>query len=316
MIRPFRNAGLLCAALVCLVLFGGLASSQAQVQVDIAMKRSLFIVYEPILVTVTITNLSGKELLLVDNPQHTWFGFQVETLDGRPLPPVGGTYLNEPIALGSGQKISRTVNLTPLFPIGEFGSYRIKANVFVAESNRYFSSPSLNIEITDGKVLWNKTVGVPEGEPGAGSTRTISLLAHRLPQSNYLYLRIEDKPNGVIYCTHQLGRFLSFGEPDILLDQANQIHILQNSAPKTFIYTKVGLNGKVLGQKTYNEFSTRPGLRRVVDGSVAIVGGQVYDPVAAEAERQKISSIGDRPVPLPGASPTPKEKRPDNLLSE
>lgn len=298
-------------AILCAVL-----TARAQVQVDISLKRNLFIAYEPVLVTVTITNLSGNELTLADSGQNKWFGFALETLDGRPLPPMNGDYSNEPVELGPQQKISRTVNLAPLFPINEFGGYRVKANVYSQQSNRFFNSPSLNFDVTDGRVLWQKTVGVPDGSPGGGSTRTITLLSHRLPQSTQLYLRIEDKTAGIVYCTHQLGRFLTFGNPNILLDTQNRVHVLQNVAPKTFVYSKIGLNGEVLDRKSYNEFSTRPALRRGSDGSVLVVGGQAYDPNAPPPE-QALPTMQDRPVPLPGtqAKPTPEDKRPENLLS-
>ncbi|MFZ4774732.1 MAG: hypothetical protein ACOYM3_05175 [Terrimicrobiaceae bacterium] len=292
-------------------------SANAQVQVDISLKRNLYIVYEPILVTVTITNLTGNELTLMDSGLNKWFGFQVETLDGRPIAAVDARYTNAPVELGPQQKISRTVNLTPLFPISEFGGYRVKANVFSEQTNRFFNSPALSFEVTEGRVMWEKTVGVPDGAPGAGTTRSISLLSHRLPQSTQLYVRIEDKQAGIVYCTHQLGRFLSFGKPDVLLDSQNKVHILQNVAPKAFVYSKIGLNGEVLERKSYNEFSTRPALRRGSDGSVLIVGGQAFDPNAPVPE-QALPAMHDRPVDLP--SPQKKEKpedpRPKNLLSQ
>jgi len=302
--------------LVLTALVAATLSAHAQIQVDIALKRNLYVIYEPILATVTITNLTGGELSLADSGPNKWFGLQVETMDGRPIPPVGGDYTNAPLELGPQQKISRTVNLTPLFPISEFGGYRARATVYTQQGNRFFTSPSLNFEITDGRPMWQKTVGVPDGAPGAGTSRTITLLSHRLPQSTQLYLRIEDKQAGKIYCTHQLGRFLTFGSPNVMLDVRNQIHILQNSAPKTFIYSKIGLNGEVIERKSFNEFSTRPALRRGSDGSVLVVGGQPYDPTAPQPE-QSLPSLNDRPVDLPGAKPTPPpdEKRPENLLS-
>ncbi|TSA29230.1 MAG: hypothetical protein D4R65_15520 [Verrucomicrobiaceae bacterium] len=301
---------------VLTALVAATLSAHAQVQVDIALKRNLYIIYEPILATVTITNMTGSELSLADSGQNKWFGLQVETMDGRPIPPLGGDYTNAPLELGPQQKISRTVNLTPLFPISEFGGYRARATVYTQQRNRFFTSPSLNFEITDGRPMWQKTVGVPDGAPGAGTSRTITLLSHRLPQSTQLYLRIEDKQAGKIYCTHQLGRFLTFGSPNVMLDRLNNIHVLQNSAPKTFIYSKIGLNGEVLERKSFNEFSTRPALRRGSDGSVLVVGGQAYDPTAPPPE-QSLPSLNDRPVDLPGAKqkPTPDDKRPENLLS-
>ena len=307
---PFFLAALLLAGL----------TANAQVQVDISMKRNLYIAYEPILATVTITNLSGNELTLADSGNNKWFGLQLETLDGRPLPPVNGEYTNPPVELGPQQKISRTVNLTPLFPVSEFGGYRLKANVYSQANNRFFASPSLNFEVTDGQVLWQKAVGVPDGSPGAGSTRTITLLSHRLSQSTQLYIRIEDKQAGIVYCTHQLGRFLTFGNPNVLLDRQNRVHILQNAAPKAFFYSKIGLNGEVMDRKSYNEFSSRPELRRGSDGSVVVVGGKAYDSNAQPSE-QSLPAMHDRPVALPGpntkskSSPTPEDRPPDHLLT-
>ena len=304
-------AGILLAAL----------TASAQVQVDISMKRTLYIVYEPILVTVTITNLSGNELTLADSGHNKWFGLQLETLDGRPIPPSNGDYSNQPVELGPQQKISRTVNLTPIFPVSEFGGYRLKASVFLQQTNRFLTSPALNFEVTDGHVLWQKAVGVPDGSPGAGTTRTITLLSHRLSQSTQLYVRIEDKQAGIVYCTHQLGKFLTFGNPSILLDTQNRVHILQNAAPKAYVYSKIGLNGEVMERKSYNEFSSRPELRRGSDGSVVVVGGQAYDSNAPLPE-ESLPSMSDRPVPLPAPTPkgtkptpTPEDRPPEHLLT-
>jgi hypothetical protein len=299
-----------------LLLLAGTLAAHAQMQVDISLKRNLYIRYEPILVTVTITNMTGAELSLSDSGAHKWFGLQVETLDGRPIPPSGGDYLNQPLELGPQQKITRTVNLTPIFPISEFGSYRVQAAVFSQQTNRFFTSPALNFEITEGRLLWQKTVGVPDRSPGTGTSRTVTLLSHRLPQSTYLYIRIEDPHAGTVFCTHQLGRFLTFGSPNVMLDRLNNVHILQNIAPKSYVYSKIGLNGEVLDRKAYNEFSTRPALRRGSDGSVLVVGGQAYDPSAPPPE-ESLPSLSDRPVALPGAQKKPKsdDKRPENLLS-
>ncbi len=314
MIQRFSAARI--ASITSFMLLAFALAARAQVQVDISLKRSLYILFEPILVTVTVTNLTGGELSLADSGSNKWFGLQVETADGRPIPPGGGEYVNPPVELGPQQKITRTVNITPIFPLGEFGSFRLKATVFSHQTNRFFNSPSLNFEITEGRVMWQKTVGVPDGSPGAGTLRTISLLSHRLPMSTYLYLRIQDPQAGTVFCTHQLGRFLTFGKPNVLLDEKNRVHILQNVAPKAFVYSAVGLNGEVLDRKSYNEFSSRPALRRGSDGSVVVVGGQAFDPNAPPPE-QTLPSIADRPVDIPGLrkAPKPDEKRPENLLS-
>ncbi len=314
--REAHSASLRLVVLA-LALFGFIHCGSAQLQVDIKLKRTLYVSYEPILITVSMTNLSGNPLPLSDANDNHWFGFQVETLDGRPIAPRSLNYTNESLVLEAGQKLSRTVNLTPLFPIGEFGGYRIRAAIYAATLKRFFNSPALNIEITDGRPVFQKIVGVPDGMPGAGETREITAMTHRLPNSTQLYLRIENKKGGTVFCTHRLGRLVSYGTPEIILDQKNQVHILQNAAPKSFLYSHIGLNGEVLQRKTYSQIVKRPILREGPNGKIQVIGAQEIDPAAAAA-KPAVPSLSDRPVALPdSATDAPvDEKRPNQILAE
>ena len=283
----------------------------AQILVDLSIKRSMYIAYEPLLATVRISNLSGNPLLLADVEGKKWFGFQVETLDGRPIPPSNPDYEIDPIKVGPGESLTRTINLVQLYPITDFGSYRIRASVYSAELSNYFSSPPLTIEITEGRLLWQQIVGVPARDGIRGGSRTISLLSHRLTERTDLYLRIADKDAGIVYCTHRLGDYISYGKPDIMLDASNIIHVLQNNIPHEFIYTKVGLDGKILAQLSYNAPKSRPQLKRFEDGTISVVGGSLFDPKATPTPGI-IPNLSDRPVPLPTPEqPNPTTKKGD-----
>jgi hypothetical protein len=85
---------------------------------------------------VTINNLSGRPLLLENSDHHRWFGFNIESADGRIIPPINADYALAAAAVGPGEKLTRSVNLTPLFPLHEFGLYRVKASVYVADFAR------------------------------------------------------------------------------------------------------------------------------------------------------------------------------------
>lgn len=296
---------LLLTLLVSLFLLG---EGKAQLVVDLSIKRNLYIAYEPLLATVRITNLSGNQLLLADTEGKKWFGFQIQTLDGRPVPPNDPNYEIPPVQVGPGESITRTINLTQLYPITDFGSYRIRASVHAAELDGYFSSPPLTVEITEGRLIWQQTVGVP-GSEGGGETRVISLLSYRLPERTDLYLRIEDKASGIVYCTHRLGDYIAYGKPEIMLDSGNVVHVLQNNIPRQFVYSKVGLDGKILDRVSLNAPKDRPVLRRNADGSVQVFGGIPFDPRATPTPTQ-IPKLSERPVamptPAPAATPTPK----------
>lgn len=284
-----------------LLLAGAAEEAAAQVRVDIAFKRKLYVMYEPLIATVTINNLSGRPLLLQNSDHHRWFGFNIESADGRLVPPINADYALAAAAVGPGEKLTRSVNLTPLFPLHEFGLYRVKATIYVAAFGRYFSSPSLAVEITDGRPIWQEVVGVP-GTGGEPDLRTITLLSHKLSRSTRLYVRIENREQGRVYATHQLGQFLTFGRPEVLLDLDNQIHILQNTLPKQFLYTHLGLNGEVLAQQALSEAGSRPRLVKEAGGTVKVSGGRPFKAGEEQGpDEAATDKVGDRPVPLPGS---------------
>ena len=296
-----RFPSILAVVVGALLLAGAAEQVAAQVRVDISFKRKLYVMYEPLIATVTINNLSGRPLLLENSDHHRWFGFNIETADGRIVPPINPDYALAPAAVGPGEKLTRSVNLTPLFPLHDFGLYRVKATVYVSSFGRYFSSPPLAVEITDGRPIWQEVVGLPGGE-GKPELRTITLLAHKLSRSTRLYVRIEDRERGRVYATHQLGQFLTFGRPEVMLDVDNQIHILQNTLPKQVLYTHLGLGGEVLGQQAYREAGSRPTLAKKEGGTVGVKGGKPFTPGEEEVPTEGATDkLGDRPVPLPGS---------------
>lgn len=298
-IRPAPPFGF-AALLALLLAFVAVEKCPAQLRVDLNFKRKLFVVYEPMVAVVSIENLSGRPLVLDNTGKSRWFGFTIETEDGRPVPPINPNYEIEPVAIGPGERLSRAVNLTPLFAMRDFGTYRVKATIYASPFGRFFSSAPISVDITDGRPIWQEVVGVP-GAEGPPELRTVTLLTHKLSLSTRLYARIEDKERGKIYATHQLGPFLTFGRPDVMLDLRNEIHVLQNSAPKQFLYTHLGLSGEILGQQAYLELGSRPGLAKDEKGEVRVVGGRLYKPGEEEEAAKAADKAGDRPVPLPGS---------------
>ena len=271
----------------------------AQIKVDLNIKRRLFVAYEPIVATVAVTNLTGRDILLDNVDAEKWFSFQIMTGEGRLVAPRDPNYDLTPLLIPTGQTVKRNVNLNALYPVNDFGLYRVRASIFSPEMHKYFTSAQSNIEVSEGKLIWQQTVGVPLGEQGAGSNRVISLLTFRQPKENMLYVRVEDKDASLVYATIPVGRLLTGNEPQAQLDAHNQLHILQIIGPKTYLYSHIGVNGEWLNQSSYNELQTRPHLARLANGSVQVKGGQVEMPIAQTANAKPGPKLSDRPASIP-----------------
>ena len=286
-----------------LVLLAGLLALapqlHAQLQVELSISRRFFMAYEPVVATVSITNLAGRDILLQDAEGQKWFSFTITNSEESPVAPRDINYQVSPLSIAAGQTVKRKVNLNELYPVNDFGLYRIRASVYFADLHKYFSSAPVGIEISEGKLLWQQAVGVPEGQEGAGSNRVISLLTFRQPKDNELYVRIEDRDAGIVYCTHGIGRILVAEAPQVLLDDQNQLHVLQLVGPKTYTYSHIGLDGEIIEQSTYNQLKSQPHLKKIANGNVAVAGGQMQAPPAAPGTTPKTPKLSDRPAGLP-----------------
>ena len=259
------------------------AAAQAQIQVELKFKRLQYVAHEPVMATVKITNLAGRAINLHDEKGQHWFGFEVNAGEGRLLAPLSQNAPEPALQVEAGKTVTRKINLTPAFPVHDFGAYHVRANVYFADLNQFFYSPTKVFQIADARPIWQKTVGIPEGMPGAGEVRTYSLLSNRFPDHTSLYVRVENKNRGVVYATYSLGHLIAYDEPQTELDHANQLHVLHCAAPRSWAYSHIGLNGELLAHSTFMETRTRPRLRPAVDGAVAVSGGRLGPPVVQSA---------------------------------
>jgi len=281
-------------SLVCTLLLLVAATAQGQIQVDLKFKRLQYIAYEPVIATVTITNLAGRDIELRDESDQRWYGFEVTANEGRTLAPLKPAS-EPPLKIAAGTSVTRKINLTQLFPVTDLGVYHVRANVFFADFNKFFYARAKVFEVTTARPIWQRTVG----DPGSHGVRTYSLMTNRFPDHTSLYVRVEDKENSLVYSTYSLGRLISFDEPHAEVDRENQLHVLQCSAPRIWSYSVIGLDGRLLKHATYSQTRSSPHLRRAADGAVVLSGGMLDVPVAPAVAKRAVPKLSDRPADLP-----------------
>ena len=279
----------------CLLLFA--TAANGQIQVDLKFKRLQYIAYEPVVATLAITNLAGRDIELQDANGQSWLGFEVTGKEGQPIAPLSGDNAEPPLKIEAGQRVTRQIDLAPLYPVSDFGAYHVRTHVYFADLGKFFYSGTGVFEVTDPRPIWQQTVGIPTGVAASGEVRTYSLLTNRFPDHTSLYVRVQDKDTGVVYATYSLGRAIAFEQPQAEIDRASQLHVLHCAAPHAWSYSRIGLNGQLLEHSSFMETKTRPRLVHSGNGEVAVRGGMIDNP--ARSSRSTAPKLSARPPGLP-----------------
>jgi hypothetical protein len=291
--KPFR------LLLLCLSGFVALSAAHGQFSVQIALKEHLYILHEPLIATVNVTNNTGRDITLADTPQYQWFGFHIDGAENRIIPPRGASYHLDPLTVHAGETVKRSVNLNELYELGDFGIYSIRAEIYCYTIDKFFSSRPATMELTEGRRLWKQVVGVPEGMKHAGQMRVFTLLAHQRGEGNLLFVRVEDQDDGSVFCTYPLARMVDGATPEMQFDASNNLYVLQLVGEKAYLLSKVGPNGEFLGQTNYSAEKSRPFLRKLANGALQLVGGRREERPVQEPGSAAPAKLSDRPAGLP-----------------
>ncbi len=274
------------------------APARAQLLVTLQLKRATYMLHEPVIATVIITNNTGREVMLDDTEEAgQWFSFQITNAENKVIPPRNLKYELEPLPIAAGATVKRTVNLSQLYALDDYGLFKVRASVLFPPLGKFFSSKYHPLEITEGKVIWKETVGVPED---ANAYRTFELLTMEHDKGKALYVRIQGQDDGSTYGCYELGPQVAEFMPQTMFDRANHLWILQLASPKTYFLTRIGTDGKFEGQSTYVTPKSIPHLRKLADGTMQIVGAFRQDRVAQEQHEAEAPKLSDRPAGLPG----------------
>ncbi|MDF1739163.1 MAG: hypothetical protein P1U86_08385 [Verrucomicrobiales bacterium] len=292
---------LLFALFGLLVLFSAREAS-AQIVLDLEMDRSLFLSHEPITGTLTIVNRAGKDLIFGDSAGGlSWLDFTVTDNRGHLITPTQNRIQEKPIVLSAGQTYKHKVTINRYYPMATLGNYRVKANVTFPQINRVFTTKTVTIQVTEGQLMWNQIVGVPQGHPQAGSTREYSLMTYyHGARAKALYFRLKDSNSGMVFTTFTIGDYMTVIKPTYAIDTQNQLHVLHMSGPKRYKYTVINIDGKPVKQATYWEKgSNRPTLKTSDFGDVSIVGGLTEEEMQTPYEETEFRPLSERPPGMP-----------------
>src|SRR5439155_13012223 len=105
-----------------------MAGAHGQIQVELKFKRLQYIAYEPVVATLGVTNLAGRDVDLHDAEGQPWFGLEITGSEGQPIAPVTADNKQAPLKIEAGKKVTQRINLTPLYPVHDLGVYHVRAH--------------------------------------------------------------------------------------------------------------------------------------------------------------------------------------------
>lgn len=283
--------------LFVLAFFSG--SALAQIKVDLVLDQNQFLPGEAIPVAVRITNFSGLTLRLGQGAD--WLRFTVETMDGYLVPHQGEVPVAGEFELETSTVATKRVNVAPAFVLNKPGPYRITASVKPANWDQELVTPARSFEIFAGTVLWEQAFGVPRA---AGDTKPPEVRRYLLQQAIHLkemklYVRVTDQRGEKTFAAFPLGPLLSFSQPEKQIDKQSQLHVLYQIGARSFNYSVINPDGKLVVRQTHEYTDTRPVLRAGPTGEIGVSGG------VRRVSRDDLppSELSPSPPPAPSAPP-------------
>lgn len=271
-------------------LLGGPLAAQISLQLEIP-KRS-FLSGEAVPATVTLTNLSGRELVFQGTPRDPWLDFIVKSSRGLPVTPAKRPVFGA-VKLPAGKALARQVDLAQIFPLSELGNFSVYAIARLPEQGRGgFQSNRTLFSVLTATPYWSQVVGVP-GTSKSNEYRLIQFTAER---KNLLYAQVADAKTRLPVRTHLLGESIMLRKPTVTVDRSLNMHVLYLITPAIWGHARVAPDGSFIGRDLYqsSEFGN-PQLVELADGAVVAQGGIRYDPEAATQQRERSHKASDRP---------------------
>lgn len=224
--------------LAALALMAGLGmQAEAQLEVSVRTPRPEFVLGENVPIIVTITNHTDASVALTNTPGRCWLHPEV-TRYGETTPIAPTTQPRYPdVTLTPGSRRAFTIWLKPHFSLNREGTYRASVTLRLPDMRTTYTSNKAGFSLSSGGALRSYTVQV------RGQRLVTSLLLLNVKGTNYLYGQVMNADTRMPVGACVLGQFLNFMQPRVLLDRAQNMHVLFQNTAEFFTYAVIDTYG-------------------------------------------------------------------------
>jgi len=246
---------------------------------------------------VRITNFSGQTLHL--GKDNDWLRFTIEGRDNYIVPgsvdvPVQGEFDVE-----SSTVVTRRVEVAGYFALTRPGRYLVTATVKLKQWDKELLSKPKAFDIIAGTKLWEQDFGVPNAAGQPPEVRKYALQQAIHLKQLKLYARVSDQSESRVFRVFPIGPMISFSKPECQIDKSSNLHVLYQTGAKSFNYSVINSDGRLLVRQTYEYTDTRPVLRVDREGRILIGGGARRGSSNDLPPRSQASSTNHAETPKP-----------------
>lgn len=293
-------------------------TSRAQLEVKINTPQGEFVAHERIPVGFSVTNRSGRDIVLAAPDGQDWVQFRVFR-GNRTVRRVAPAGTFESTILKAGETITKTVDLASFYSMGAYGFYTYQASVYFSPARTWITSNRESARVVGARELWTETFGTQRDRPAddaelsqfeslndPGGSRIMTLRTHKMMKyigndKSFLYYQLEDPNTQTIHTCYRLGELIDIRPPRFGIDSENHAHALFMIRPQLYAKIEIDTKGNVIESlsKFYKEHNNSiPSLRAAPNGGIVVGGGKEYDPEKVQEIRRSIRRLSELPQGL------------------
>ncbi len=269
-----------------LILWSCLTPVFAQLDVRVAAEGREYMLGEDVKLRLMITNRTDAPVSLVNTPGRCWLFLNVMRRGdvSNIAPSATPRYPN--LTLSPGAHKEFTISLSPAYKIRQAGIYRVTATLRLPDMSTVYTSNAALFNVGAGATVQSFRV------QARGQRLVLSLRSMMVGDKSILYGQVMDADTRAVLGACRMGEYLNFMQPRVMLDAAQNLHMLCQSTPKYFTYAVMNTFGQLRGRK----------IMRQVGGPVDLVGSGkgircvgVAPYVKPKGERSQYHSATERP---------------------
>lgn len=270
------------------------SAAHAQLVTSLRLSKAQYVAGEPVIAIVTVTNHSGRDLVLQNQDRMGWLDFVVKNRNGNPVTSPAAAGFGA-LKIGTGQSMAREVDLTQHYRLSEPGNFSVSAIVRIPGTDGEASATNrVFFNLNPGRAYWSQKVGIP-GKPG--QTREFRVLNFNGEQKSQLYAQVIESRTGMSVRTFLLGDSLSIRQPSVTIDRAQRMHVLFLASPTMYVHCQVDTDGRLVDRKIHQRGPQGdPQLMTDANGVVGVSNSIPYDPKAVAAAKARQRKASDRPA--------------------